>query len=137
MDTVDEQPPIREQPTRTLLARALKFARGSLLWERLWPALATLATAVGLFLAFSWSGLWVVLPPLARAFGLLIFLALTAVAAVPLVRLRLPSIDDGLRRLDRSSGESTGRRQPSPTRSPPIRTIRWRRHCGARTSNAR
>ena len=76
MDSLNEQVPNRENPTRALLARALKLARGSLLWERLWPALATLLTAVGLFLAFSWSGLWVVLPPLARAIGLLVFSAI-------------------------------------------------------------
>ncbi len=106
MDGSDEQPQDREQPTRTLLVRALKRARGSLLWERLWPALATLATAVGFFLALSWAGLWIVLPPLARAIGLLVFLIIAAAAAVPLLRLRLPSEYDGLRRLDRSSGET-------------------------------
>ena len=105
MDGLDEQPK-QESPTRALLTRALKRARGSLLWERLWPALATLATALGLFLAFSWAGLWLVLPPLARAIGLLLFVVITAIAAVPLVLLRLPSVNDGLRRLDRSSGET-------------------------------
>ncbi len=106
MDSLNEQAPNRENPTRALLARALKLARGSLLWERLWPALATLLTAVGLFLAFSWSGLWVVLPPLARAIGLLVFVLFTAIAAVPLAMLRLPSVYDGLRRLDRGSGQT-------------------------------
>jgi uncharacterized protein (TIGR02302 family) len=105
LDDLDEQPQ-QESPTRALLARALKRARGSLLWERLWPALATLATALGLFLAFSWAGLWLVLPPLARAIGLVLFAIVTAIATVPLVLLRLPSINDGLRRLDRSSGET-------------------------------
>jgi uncharacterized protein (TIGR02302 family) len=89
-----------------MLARALQRARGSLFWERLWPALAALATAAGLFLAFSWAGLWLVLPPLARAIGLFIFVVVTVAAAAPLVMLRLPSIADGLRRLDRNSGES-------------------------------
>ena len=69
MDGLDEQPQDREQPTRALLARALQRARGSLLWERLWPALATLATVFGLFLALSWAGLWIVLPPIGRAIG--------------------------------------------------------------------
>src|SRR5450759_1503254 len=103
LDSLDEQPKQREHPTRVLLARALKRARGSLLWEKLWPALATLATALGLFLAFSWAGLWLVLP---RAISLLLFVAVTAIAAAPLAMLRLPSISDGLRRLDRSSGET-------------------------------
>ena len=106
MDGLDEQPHDRAHPTRALLARALQRARGSLLWERLWPALATLATAVGLFLALSWAGLWIMLPPIGRAIGLVVFMLITAVAAVPLLRLRLPSTHDGLRRLDRSSGET-------------------------------
>ncbi|MGB8576969.1 MAG: DUF4175 family protein, partial [Pseudolabrys sp.] len=95
-----------EQPTRLFITRALTRARGSLLWERLWPALAALATVVGLFLAFSWAGLWLVLPPLARAIGLFVFLIAIAAAALPLLILRLPSVYDGLRRLDRSTGEA-------------------------------
>lgn len=87
------------------MARALKRARGSLLWERLWPALASLATALAVFLAFSWAGLWLVLPPIPRAIGLALFAIVTLVAAVPLFRLRLPSITDGLRRLDQGSGK--------------------------------
>ena len=106
MDDLNEQPHDREQPTRALLAGALRRARGSLLWERLWPALAALATVAGLFLAFSWAGLWLVLPPLARAIGLIVFLVAIAAAALPLFVLRLPSIYDGLRRLDRSSGDT-------------------------------
>ncbi len=106
MDVLNEEPHQREQSARALLARALRRARGSLFWERLWPALVGLATALGLFLAFSWAGLWLVLPPLVRAIALFIFLLVAAAAAAPLVMLRLPSIYDGLRRLDRSSGES-------------------------------
>jgi uncharacterized protein (TIGR02302 family) len=91
-------------PIRELLARAVQRARGSLLWERLWPALATFAMAVGLFLVFSWAGLWLVLPPLGRAIGLSIFALIVIAAALPLIRLRVPTIHDGLRRLDRTSG---------------------------------
>ena len=89
MDGLDEQPDGRVQTTRVLLARALKRARGSLLWERLWPALAALATVLGLFLALSWAGLWIVLPPLGRAAGLIVFGILTLAAAVPLLMLRV------------------------------------------------
>ena len=106
MDGLDEQPEDRELPTRALLARALHRARGSLLWERLWPALATLATVVALFLALSWAGLWIVLPPIGRAICVVIFFIISTTAAVPLLLLRLPSESDGLRRLDRSSGET-------------------------------
>jgi uncharacterized protein (TIGR02302 family) len=104
LDELNEKPH-DQQPTRLLLARALRRARGSLLWERLWPALASVAIVLGFFLAFSWAGLWLILPPLARAIGLIIFGLLLIVAVVPLAILRLPSVNDGLRRLDRRSGE--------------------------------
>jgi uncharacterized protein (TIGR02302 family) len=106
LNEVSDQHQDWEQPTRLFITRALTRARGSLLWERLWPALAALATVVGLFLAFSWAGLWLVLPPLARAIGLFVFLIAIAAAALPLLILRLPSVYDGLRRLDRSTGEA-------------------------------
>jgi uncharacterized protein (TIGR02302 family) len=105
LDSFDEHGRDREALTRRHLARALKRARGSLLWERLWPALAAVATALGLFLALSWAGLWMALPPLARAAGLVLFGLLVLASAVPLVRLRLPKDAEALRRLDRVSGE--------------------------------
>ena len=86
-----------------MLARALGRARWSIFWERLWPALASIATAVGVFLALSWLGLWLWLPPLARAIGLFIFFVLAVAATVPLFFVRMPSHTDGLRRLDRLS----------------------------------
>jgi uncharacterized protein (TIGR02302 family) len=106
LEDLNDRPDDREQPTRLLLVRALRRARSSLLWERLWPAIAALATVAGLFLAFSWAGLWLVLPPLARAVGLFVFVIAAAAAALPLFILRLPSVYDGLRRLDRSTGET-------------------------------
>ena len=86
------------------LAAALKRARWTILWERLWPPLAALATVCGLFLAVSWLGLWLWVPPLARAAGLLIFAALAAAAAIPFVFVRMPGAADAVRRLDRDSG---------------------------------
>lgn len=103
MDGLDQN---RESTTRERLAQALKRARGSLLWEAVWPGLAGLLTVGALFLAFSWAGFWMVLPPIARAIGLAIFAGLTIYAAWPLLRFRVPSETDGLRRLDRLSGEA-------------------------------
>jgi uncharacterized protein (TIGR02302 family) len=100
----EQRPQETRLDARLALARAVKRARGSLLWERLWPALATLATAIGLFLALSWAGLWLALPPLSRAIGLVLFAFVTLVAAFPLMRVRIPGIHDGLRRLDRGTG---------------------------------
>jgi uncharacterized protein (TIGR02302 family) len=89
---------------RSLLGHALTRARWALFWERLWPVLAAVATAVGLFLAVSWLGLWLWLPPLARAIGLFGFAVLTAAATAPLLFVRFPSQAEGLRRLDHVSG---------------------------------
>lgn len=87
-----------------MLERALVRARWTTFWERLWPALATIATAVGVFLAFSWLGLWLWLPPMARAVVLAGFGVLTLASMVPLAMVRFPSRRDGLRRLDRNAG---------------------------------
>ena len=86
------------------LEGALRRARWTIFWERLWPALATLATAVGLFLTLSWLGLWLWLPPLGRAAGVIAFAVLALAAAVPFALLRLPAAAEALRRLDRGSG---------------------------------
>src|SRR5262245_66334379 len=86
------------------LPRGLARARWTILWERLWPALASIATVIGLFLAVSWLGLWLWLPPIARAIALGVFFLLTAAAFAPLLMLRVPSRVEGLRRLERTSG---------------------------------
>ncbi len=86
------------------LEGALRRARWTIFWERLWPALATLATAVGLFLTLSWLGLWLWLPPIGRAAGVIAFAVLALAAAVPFALLRLPAAAEALRRLDRGSG---------------------------------
>ena len=106
---VTEQPVVQsaeakpaELPSR--LAIAARRARYAILWERVWPPLAALGTAAGLFLALSWLGLWLWLPPLGRAAGLVLFAALALWAAFPFLFLRLPGFADALRRIDRVSG---------------------------------
>ncbi len=103
-DTIHSPDAPQPDAAGAMLVRALKKARWVTFWERLWPPLATIATAVGLFLAVSWAGAWLWLPPIARAVALFIFLVLTAAATVPLIFLRFPSRADGLRRLDRVAG---------------------------------
>jgi uncharacterized protein (TIGR02302 family) len=96
--------PAPEAGNEPSLAAALKRARWTIFWERLWPALATEATVVGLFLALSWLGVWLWLPALVRAAGLLVFAGLAVAAAFPLLFMRMPGMSEGLRRLDRESG---------------------------------
>ncbi len=86
-----------------MLSRGLFRARAAILWERLWPALASMATVAGLFLALSWVGLWLWLPPIGRAIGVGAFFILAVAATLPLVQVRWPTRTDGLRRLDRFS----------------------------------
>lgn len=86
------------------LAQALQRAKYAIAWERSWPHLARLLTVIGLFLAVSWVGLWPVLPFAARSAGLALFLLLALGALFPLVRFRWPTREEGLCRLDRSSG---------------------------------
>ncbi|HWX86499.1 MAG TPA: TIGR02302 family protein [Xanthobacteraceae bacterium] len=90
--------------TRALLEATLKRARWTIFWERMWPALTSLATAVGLFLALSWLGLWLWLPPLGRAAAVIACAAIAVIAAWPFRSVRLPGIRDALSRLDRGSG---------------------------------
>ena len=98
------QAPVHHPAGNDPLARALRRARWTIFWERLWPALASIATVIGLFLAVSWLGLWLWLPPAGRAIGLGVFFLLTAAAFAPVLMLRVPSRMEGLRRLDRNSG---------------------------------
>ena len=98
-----------------MLVAALKKARWITFWERLWPPLAAVATAIGLFLAVSWAGAWLWLPPIGRAIALFVFLVLTAAATVPLIFVR----------------------PPSPMSWRPRRTIRGRWRCGAPMWSAR
>ncbi len=107
-DTPSSQPLPSHRSTepvaRSQLASALRRARWTIFWERLWPALATLATVIGLFLTVSWLGLWLWLPPLGRAAGMVVFALLALAALVPFARLRIPAAADALSRLDRRSG---------------------------------
>src|ERR1700686_2536278 len=90
--------------TRALLEATLKRARWTIFWERLWPALTSLATAIGLFLALSWLGLWLWLPPLGRAAAVIACAAIAVVAAFPFLFVRMTIARDPLSRLNRGSG---------------------------------
>ncbi|MEZ5787787.1 MAG: TIGR02302 family protein [Xanthobacteraceae bacterium] len=106
-----ESPAVAAKPGGKLSPRAtpvlepmLARSRWSLLWERLWPALALPAVVVGVFLSLSWIGLWLQLPPAGRLVGIALFGLLLVAALIPLVRLRLPTRAEAVSRLDRQSG---------------------------------
>ncbi len=74
--------------------------------------------------------------------GLIIFAVLTVVAALPLVRLRWPSVHDGLRRLDRGSGEthrpaSAIADEIASNENDPVTQALWRAHIERALMSAR
>lgn len=85
------------------LAGAMQRAWAALMWERVWPAIVAVSAAVGLFLIVSWLGLWLALPPYGRMIGLVLFAALLVVSLIPALRIRPPSSNEALSRLDRES----------------------------------
>ena len=110
MDELNDQPPPERETADETSARAKHSrARGAASCGNGYGRLSRLSPrSPGLFLAFSWAGHGSALPPLARAIGLFSSIrrcrrgrGITAGSI-----LRLPSIYDGLRRLDRSSGET-------------------------------
>ena len=93
------EPGVQEQ-LRKLVARA-KIVLG---WERLWPALAPLAVLVAAFLIVAWAGLWTETPRWARIIGTSGFGLLLLWNFWRIGRLRSPTRNDALTRLDRDSG---------------------------------
>ncbi len=116
-----------------LMSGALGRVRWGLLWERIWPPLATALTLGGAFLVVSWLGLWIWLPPLARMIVLGLFGLLALAALVPLIFVRFPSAGEGLRRLDRESGlehrpATAIADELAVTSSDPVSLALWRAH---------
>lgn len=91
-------------PIAVRVDRLVRRARLSLLWERLWPALALPLAVVGLFLALSWLGVWLAAPYELRIGALIVFGIALLAALVPLARLRVPGRREAIHRLEVQSG---------------------------------
>jgi len=125
---------------RSPLDTAVRRARWTIFWERLWPALAQFATVIGLFLTVSWLGVWLYVPPLARAGGLIVFAILAIAAIVPFVFLRVPAVADALRRLDhgaRHRPATTIADQLAVTPQDPYSLALWKAHVARTLATAR
>ena len=85
------------------LASLTRRAALTLLWEALWPPLASAGAVVALFLAASWGGLWYALPLYGRLLGLVAFAAGLIYVLRPIAALRRPASTDILARLDRDA----------------------------------
>jgi uncharacterized protein (TIGR02302 family) len=78
-------------------------AEAALVFERIWPPLAWAGAVLALFLAASWLGLWLSAPHAGRIAGLALFAALLLAALAPLARLKRPTRQETLARLDRDA----------------------------------
>jgi uncharacterized protein (TIGR02302 family) len=125
-----------------LLRVAIARARQALLWEHVWPLLAAVAVAAGIFLSVSWFGLWISLPPVGRVIGVTLFALFALASFVPAIWIRFPRIGDALGRLDRSSGRA---HRPATTivdtlatsAKDPVADALWRAHVTRAAEGAR
>ncbi len=100
----DTGPPPDEAAARRRIERAIWRARVVLLWESVWPAVASVLTFVALFAIVSWFGLWRVVSDPVR-FGILALFALGAAAlVVRAFRLRAPARAAALARVEQATG---------------------------------
>ena len=94
--------------------RALMAAHAGLVWERVWPLLVPALCIIAIFCIASWAGLWPTLDPWVRI-GVVAAFILAAIGSLyPLLRLRLPSTEQAIARVEKSSS----------LRHRPISTIR-------------
>lgn len=122
------------------LSLALSRARRALLWERVWPLLAAVLSALGIFLAVSWAGLWIALPPYGRIAGVVFFALLLIAAFIPAIRIRIPGLRDAVSRLDRANRNlhrpaTALTDRLAATNEDPLSQALWRAHI-ARTAEA-
>ena len=121
------------EEARRQLTRALSWTRHALLWEKLWPRIASAFAVFGVFLAVSWLGVWIALPPLARVAGVILFALLLIASLSPLAWLRRPGRAEALARLDLTSGidhrpATALADRLAPTANDPVMEALWRAH---------
>ena len=85
------------------LAALTRRAAAALVFERLWPRLAWAGALIALFLALSWLGLWLALPRAGRIVGVAALAALFVAALAPIARLKRPTREETLARVDREA----------------------------------
>lgn len=94
--------PLRDAPR--ILERKVRVARAVLLFEDVWRALLWPFAVAGLFLLLTLFDLWALMPPLVHQAGLVLFVLAFLASLVPLARVRWPTREDALRRLEQVSG---------------------------------
>ena len=85
-------------------ARKVMLSRWALLFERLWPRLWLILGVAGLFLLVSLLGIWPHLPELAHVALLAAFAIAGIVSLILAARVRFPTHEEAVRRIERVSG---------------------------------
>ncbi|WP_175577807.1 TIGR02302 family protein [Mongoliimonas terrestris] len=106
--------PLHTEPTRptadtdplAALANKTRLARGSLIWERIWPRLVPVLALLAVFASAAWLGVFAALGPYVRLALVAVFVVALLAALVHLARVRLPGRPEALGRLERDSGFS-------------------------------
>src|SRR5204863_4813751 len=84
--------------------RKVRLSKWALLFEQLWPRAWLVLGLVGLFIGASLAGLWPRLPELPHKVVLALFALAFAVALLALIRVRWPSREQAIRRVEAVSG---------------------------------
>ena len=87
-----------------IFERKVRLSQWALQFERLWPRAWMLLGLAGLFITVSMAGLWPLLPELPHKIVLALFGLAFLAALVALVRVRSPSREEAIRRVEGVSG---------------------------------
>src|SRR4029079_14724302 len=101
-------PPAGERVTASASERAferkVRLGKWALLFEQLWPRAWLVLGLAGLFIGASLAGLWPRLPELTHKIVLALFGLAFAIALLALMRVRWPSREQAIRRVEAVSG---------------------------------
>jgi uncharacterized protein (TIGR02302 family) len=84
--------------------RKINLGKWALFFEKLWPRAWVAFGLAGLFIAVSLAGMWQSLPELPHKIVLSLFGLAFAIALLALLRVRWPSREEALRRVEQASG---------------------------------
>src|SRR3990167_5795604 len=91
-------------PLDLAFARKVRASRWALLFERLWPRLWLILGVAGLFLIVSLLGVWPLLPDTLHVALLGAFAVAGLAALLFAARVRFPSHEEAVRRIEKVSG---------------------------------
>jgi uncharacterized protein (TIGR02302 family) len=95
-----QSPPAAQQA----FERKINLGKWALFFEKLWPRAWVVFGLAGLFIAVSLAGVWQRLPELPHKILLALFGLAFVIAILALLRVRWPTREDAIRRVERSSG---------------------------------